>query len=143
MLRECLIKRVLAKLKKDLKWVKPSLKKELPELKRVSEEFKISLKDIQRILNNSKLTKVSNTVLKKLENTDYNRVQTYSEVEQLTEEYDRDLNSLNRVFEEGGDIEAPIILQIQGKYHLVSGNTRLMLCKIKNVTPEVLLGILD
>ena len=51
----------------------------------------------------------------------------------------RDWQSIRKLLETGGRIDAPIIVKLPNEYHLVSGNTRLMCAKALGIVPKVLI----
>jgi len=51
----------------------------------------------------------------------------------------RDWQSLKQKMEIGVPIDAPIIAEIKGRFHLVSGNTRLMVARALGIIPKVLI----
>ena len=51
----------------------------------------------------------------------------------------RDWEMLKSKIEKGEQVDAPIVCELGGKLHLVSGNTRLMVSRASGITPSVLL----
>lgn len=51
----------------------------------------------------------------------------------------RDWEGYRRKMESGDRIDAPIIAKLSNEYHLVSGNTRLMVARALGIVPKVLI----
>jgi hypothetical protein len=76
-----------------------------------------------------------------LENTDSSGIAVgdYAGVHSLAEGYKRDDGVLIDQMNTGAAIESPIIVQFGNTFHLVSGNTRLMLARAAGQTPKVII----
>ena len=87
-----------------------------------------------------KLEVLTNEIWEKLENTDSNQVienDDLDKVIELSEEYDREWKTKLETIKNNHSIPAPIIFEMNGRYHKVSGNTRLMLAKALGKIPMI------
>ncbi|MBI4066008.1 hypothetical protein HY412_02360 [Candidatus Kaiserbacteria bacterium] len=130
----------------------PNLLSEIGEIERVADIYAPDNKEefietFQRIASRTKIEMLTENEWSKLENTDsYNiltgdwvtiigHVQHYN----TTTNADRDWQELRNAFESGKAIDAPIILKTKSGLHLISGNTRLMMCRAFSIRPKVLI----
>jgi hypothetical protein len=76
------------------------------------------------------------------------RIGHIEDVESITEKYNESLSSENKRnvqsivdgFQEGKEMEMPIIFKNEtGQLHLISGNTRLMVARVLSIRPRVLI----
>ena len=129
----------------------PNIKNELGEVRRIAIELfplneKFSVKSFIEEVKKSKLVPLKENLWAQLENTDSYGISLgcwddvkYHAVDG-NPEHPRDWQGLKRLMEAKGSLEAPIILKYaENKYHLVSGNTRLMVARALGVSPQILL----
>ena len=139
-------------------WIRPNLENERGELERVISEFLAeeptdnNIRKIKDLLESSPIMELFDKEWESLENTEsFHDVKPnhIEDAEKITEEYNQDLSPENKRnfkkildgFIQGKEIEAPIILKNkEGKLHLVSGNTRLMIARALGVRPKVVMG---
>lgn len=139
-------------------WVLPNLQNEKGEIERIIKDFLLeepseeNIKRVLAIFETSPLVELSDEEWEALENTDsfHNVRQNHTEdAERITEEYNQELLPENKRnyknildgFIQGNEMEAPIIIKNkEGKLHLVSGNTRLMVARALGVRPKVMIG---
>ncbi len=131
------------------KFVFPRVERESGEIERVAAVFDHDPKEFGpafcEVAERTDLVELSEDVWSHLENTDsfgikvgdWNAVQEHA-VDGHPEHH-RDWNFHKTTMESGGDVEASIICKSGGIYHLVSGNTRLMVARALGVTPHVLI----
>jgi hypothetical protein len=83
--------------------------------------------------------KIPPSILQRLENTDYNEVESEDDIKGLLKQYGRDSNNINKIKKEleSNKSYPPLILNYNHKYYLVAGNTRLMVMKVLNIKPIV------
>lgn len=62
---------------------------------------------------------------------------------EFSDEASRDWMKLRDAISARRPLNAPIIMQLSERYHLVSGNTRLMVARAAGITPTVLLFTVD
>lgn len=142
-------------------WIRPDMEEERGEVERVVCEFlgkeatKENIDQIIELLNSAPLVDLPDEDWDRLENTDsfHNiRAGHVEDAEKITEEYNLALSPNNRRnfknilfgFQSGHKMKAPTILRnSEGKLHLVSGNTRLMISRALGVRPKVIIGITD
>lgn len=120
-------------------WVIPSKNKEVGEIIRVSNLFNISVEIIKSLLNESSISNLSSSEWSVLYNTESWHISDISEAYKVSEGHGRNLSALLDSFRNEKEMESPIILFLpNGKSHLVSGNTRLIACRVLNIRPGVL-----
>ncbi len=129
----------------------PNLLAEIGEIERVADLYAPNNKEkfieaFQRIASKTEIETLTEDAWRTLENTDsYNilagdwvtvtgHVQHYNAATNA----DRDWQALRKAFESGKAIDAPIIVKTKSGLHLVSGNTRLMMCRAFSIRPKVL-----
>ncbi len=143
------------------KWVRPNLENERGELERVVSGFlqeEVGANNIERLLmllETSPITELSEQDWEELENTDSFHDLTIGDVEKaesIADTYNRDLKEVDRrdfkklleSFQQNKEMECPLIVRSkQGRIHLVSGNTRLMICRVLGLRPKVIIGVFD
>ncbi len=146
--------------KRSPEWIRPNLQKERGEIERALREFlgkkptPENVSAIVTIFESAPIVELSDEEWKLLENTDsFNRVRPghFEDAEMIIKEYNLELDDENkRDFKKilmgfyGGKMEMPAIIRNQnGKLHLVSGNTRLMISRAMNIRPKVVIGKID
>lgn len=123
----------------------PNLRNEAGEIERMGEHFNIESEHfveevIERALKSS-LIPLQEDMWVKLENTDSTDIapNDWETVAYHAGHVGRDWVSLKEKMEKREPLDAPIIAKIENIYHLVSGNTRLMISRALGITPEILL----
>jgi hypothetical protein len=135
--------------KTDTEYFKyPSIEKEEGEFDRVSKEFGIETSVLMFQAQSGELVQMDEALLTKLENTDADSVQEgdWDAVHDHSNPdgvHKRDWESLKVKMDKGEVLDAPIIMKFGDRYHLVSGNTRLMVSRAKGVYPKVLIFEVD
>ena len=120
-----------------MQWHKPSWFEELGEFKRVSSSLSISLLRLFFLFLTGRMERLDRPDWSSLENTDSWDTTTFALVEEQVQHSGRDVGRILQAFEGSGSLPAPIILRSDGKTHLVAGNTRLMVCRALDETPQV------
>jgi curved DNA-binding protein CbpA len=127
-------------------FVKPSISSEVGEIQRVAEEFGVKNKNsfifqFIEIAESSPLVTLDDDMWSKLENTDSWDVTpgSWDDVAGYADQVGRNWEYLKQIMEDGQELDAPIIAKMGEAYHLVSGNTRLMVARAKGITPQVLI----
>lgn len=126
----------------------PNIEKEEGEFDRVAKEFSIETSVLMFLAQGGELVQMDEALLSKLENTDADTVQEgdwevvhdHSNPDGV---HKRDWETLKKKMETGEVLDAPIIMKFGNRYHLVSGNTRLMVSRAKGVYPKVLVFEID
>lgn len=123
----------------------PNLREEIGEIERVAQEYadgfeKGFTEEFLKRGAKSSLSTLESGVWSRLENTDSFdiRKDDWKQVEGLAGQVGRNWEDLKEKMIKGHSVDAPIIIKIEGKYHLVSGNTRLMVAKALGISPKVL-----
>lgn len=124
----------------------PDVKKELGEIERVAKEYggeyeKEFITEFIKRGSKQALSSLESWLWSKLENTDSNDVKKgeWEKVKDLSDQVRRDWEDIKKKMEDNTTMDAPIILKYKDTYHLVSGNTRLMVAKALGVTPRVMI----
>lgn len=129
-------------------WTRPDLAHEFGEIDRVAKEFSAGDDGVyQKIMltfkndfASSPLEPLTDEIWTVLENTesfhevapgDFDSVGKYSESK-------RDWQTIAQKMRGANNMHAPIIFEIKAKYHLVGGNTRLMVARALNARPWVI-----
>lgn len=121
----------------EVNWHRPLLKHEAGELKRVSQDHGIDHGTLKTAFKNGTQMPLPNHVWKKLQNTDSFHTTTPQKAHALAKQYGRDSHSIGKVMKHGGNMPAPVVMKHKGQYHLVGGNTRLMMARAHGVQPQV------
>ena len=129
----------------EIRWQLPSFSKEYEEIKRyLKKELKKDrlsdddFEDYKEQFKHSNMRELSDYVWMQLKNTDSWKVDSFKKVVELSAHYKKDYKKILKAIVEEKYIDAPIVIRKGGEYELVSGNTRLMICKILNIRPKVL-----
>jgi len=124
----------------------PEVGSERGEIERVARIFSKDdpgrfVEDFFRAAENSQLVEISDAVWIALENTDSADIALgrWDLVEYHAAPGKRDWQTLRATMEQGKELDAPIVVKVGGVFHLVSGNTRLMVAKALGVRPKVLM----
>ena len=126
----------------------PDIKHELGEFERVSKEFEIDSSVLMFLAHEGEMISLGEDVWSALENTDSNDFEAgdWEAVHECSNPdgvQKRDWEELRNKFDAGKALDAPIIMKFGRRYHLVSGNTRLMISRAKGIVPKVLLFEVD
>jgi DNA repair ATPase RecN len=124
---------------------------EMDELERAAQDlsrdgdYETSVKEIMKVLKNSKETTLTDKVWSKLENTESNKIKKgeMDKVEELAKKYNKTSPKTLTTSLKNGDYRPPIILKFGNRYHLVAGNTRLCTAAALGINPKVIIGELD
>lgn len=137
-------------------WIRPNLENERDEIKRAIYEFldrlptEEDVNEITKVIEVSPMVSLSYDDWRHLNNTDSFRVVRtgfLEDAKKITEENNlkllpenkHDFENILSGYENGSPMECPIIMRNKGKLHLVSGNTRLMISRAKNIYPKVII----
>jgi hypothetical protein len=128
--------------------IKPDLKGEMDELQRVAQDLsrdegvEITVDELINSFNNTKEETLSDEVWDKLENTESNEIEKgdMKSVYKIAKTYNKtNPKKLAKSFEEG-DYKRPLIVQFDGRHHLVAGNTRLCTAAALGFKPKVFIA---
>jgi hypothetical protein len=124
----------LAVKKKVMIWKKPHLAEEMEELESAANKLNLDIFDLKKAWDAGKLKKLKLEDWKNLENSDSWSVTSVEEATKIAKKYDRDIDSILLA----DKLPAPIILFTENeKPYLISGNTRLMVCRVLGYTPTI------
>lgn len=137
------------------KWVMPDFNssQEIGELQRVARTFRPETPKSFVELFSTRLKDIisfnlSDIALKSLENTDALSVIKgdwdvlklhMDEKKRKQPESVRDYNDLRTKMEKGSELDMPVIVKVGDVYHLMSGDTRLMVSRALGILPKVIL----
>ena len=142
----------------EVTWIRPDLDRERGEIERVLKEFlgqepnEENIRNFEIAVNNTTKVELSDEQWESLENTDsFHNVRPghLEDVTNILDASNQELSPKNRRdlkkhlgrFIGNTPIEAPIIVKNKdGKLHLVSGNTRLMVCRLLGIRPKVIIA---
>jgi hypothetical protein len=121
---------------------------EIDEIERAAQDlsrddkFETSVKDILKVFNKAKETKLDDKVWKKLENTESNQIKKgeMDKVIDLAKKYNKSSPLKLKDSILSGEYRPPLILKFGDRYHLVAGNTRLCTAAAMGETPKVIIG---
>lgn len=124
------------------------LKSEMDEIERVvqdlnrNEKIDISVKTVLDAFDNAREVKIPETVWKKLENTECNKIKKgeMAKVISLAKKYNKQSPKELKTALQSGEYKRPLILKFGDRYHLVAGNTRLCTAAAMGIRPQVLIG---
>lgn len=126
-------------MKKTIKWTRPRIREELGEFKRVAETFNLRILSLLLRFLFGKTEGLDDEAWINLENTDSWSTTTLESVFEAARQIGRDAPALLKNFQEGNQMQTPIVLALpDGRTHLVSGNTRLMICRALSERPKIL-----
>lgn len=130
----------------------PNLKDQVGEIERVAqlyapqnehdfrENFLEASKQGQLVdLTEDLWSKLENTDSYDIKSGDWEKIEEYINFSNIENGSNRDWNDLKQKIEQGQQVDAPIILKYDDTFHLVSGNTRLMVSRALGKTPKVLI----
>ena len=123
-------------------FVYPDIMKEAGEFERVALTFSIDTSVLLFQAKDGEMTSLDEDMWQKLENTDSNRFESgdWDKVAEYATMAERDWQSIHN---STSGIDAPIIMKFGDRYHLVAGNTRLMVARARGINPKVLLFSID
>jgi GTP pyrophosphokinase len=130
----------------------PSLKDEKGEIERISELYapeneSVFMSKFLEAYKKSSLVGLTDNVWGKLENTDsfdiplgnFNKIEEHISYTNQETDATRDWQDIKQKMEQGKELDAPMILKYDDSFHLISGNTRLMVARALGKTPKVLI----
>lgn len=123
-----------------MNWIIPPLQEEIGEFVRVCKTFGIRLSSLISLFHNGTIGCIDEETWSKLGNTDSWKTVKLEQVFKKAEHYGRGRNAhiLLNAFRADKPMEIPIVLFFtDGRTHLVSGNTRLMICRAIGKCPKI------
>lgn len=122
-----------------MNWVVPPFQEEIGELERVANTFSVQLSLLISLFQTGTVEDMDEETWSKLENTDSWDTVKLEQVFEAAAHYGRNAHVLLEAFRAGQSMQTPIVLfLVDGRSHLVSGNTRLMLCRATGERPKIL-----
>lgn len=118
------------------RFIVPSITKEESALQDAAENIHLNLKQLTTAFHLGRLIPLSDNMWKSLENSDSWKTNSQ---EDLHGNCEKEWNLLMKAFKQNNVIEAPIVLELNGKYHLLSGDAKLMCMKVMKIEPQVYL----
>jgi hypothetical protein len=117
-------------------WIQPPFAEESEEVERTAKQLGIPVRSLVNAWSKARLETLTDDVWESMENTDSYGLTTFKEVDQLAQEYDRNITWTLERF--GSQVPAPVVLARRGKpLYLIGGNTRLMLARVLGAVPKV------
>lgn len=129
-------------------WKKDPFSNEVDEFKRITAQYTSNKKDLAKNLrylqtqyNKAKKVSLIDRDWKKLENTDSFETNTLDEVYSAMErnKAPRDIERILRQYV-SGNVSCPIVIKFEdNRLELVGGNTRLMIARVLQIKPKIVL----
>lgn len=123
----------------------PNIESERGEFERVAEKFEIDSSVLMFLARDGKMVQLTEALLSNLENTDARDIEkdNFEALDRLLQNenssHQRDWRDIYTKLSNGTPIDTPIVMKYRDTYHLVSGNTRLMVARALDIKPTVLL----
>ncbi|PIR37254.1 MAG: hypothetical protein COV34_03470 [Candidatus Zambryskibacteria bacterium CG10_big_fil_rev_8_21_14_0_10_42_12] len=123
-----------------MQWIKPRFRDEFGEFQRISKHFGIPLWKLLYWFFMGRMVRLSDNVWSAMENTDSWDTTTLESVRYHADHIGRDVERiLSALSNPHGQLPVPVVLCLpDGRYHLVAGNTRLMVSRALGIKPTVL-----
>ncbi len=127
----------------------PNIENERGEFERVAQKFQIDSSVLMFLAREGQLVQLTESLLSNLENTDACDIEKddFETLDRLLQNnssfHQRDWRDLYTKLTSGTLIDAPIVMKYGNRYHLVSGNTRLMVARVLGITPQILLFTIE
>lgn len=122
----------------------PDIEKKEGEFERVAQTFAFGIETsvLMFLARDGEMITLDDDLWQRLENTDSNRLEEgdWNQVDEYGNMAERDWHSVDSNL---NGMDAPIIMQFGDRYHLVAGNTRLMVARARGISPKVLLFTVD
>lgn len=121
------------------RFVRPDLESEIGELERVADQFGLEPSVLLFLAQEGELVVLDEATWQVLDNTDSNSLAAgdWERVQQLSQEAHCDWQKIQRGINSAQPLPAPTVMEIGGKYHLVAGNTRLMVARAAGIQPTI------
>ena len=130
----------------------PVLDNEKGEILRVAEQYapeneRDFVSKFLEAYKKAKLVDLNNDIWSKLENTDsfdipvggFDKIEEQISYTNQETDATRDWQDIKEKMEQGKELDAPMILKYDNSFHLISGNTRLMIARALGKTPKALI----
>lgn len=123
----------------EARFVSPDLELERGEFERVATTYNIPAQTLIEWAKEGTLQVLDETIWQQLDNTDSNRFEAHDwqTVAEFSAMAERNWKDLKQKMDQGIAIDAPIIMQNGAEYHLVAGNTRLMVARAAGAAPKI------
>jgi hypothetical protein len=130
------------------KIIKPDIKGEIEEIQRFSQELsrdegiEVSVDEVIKSLKKSEEQLLTNDIWNVLENTESNEVEKgdWKTVEKIAREYRKTNPKVLKKEIESGEYKRPLIAELDGRYILMAGNTRLCTAAAMGVNINVFIA---
>lgn len=118
---------------KKMNWIQPDFIEEIEEFKRIAKEENLELERLETNYQKGKATTLTEQLWQKLENTDSYDIESEAQFKKLSKKYGKNIDSL----EDATELPMPIVVNINNRYYLIAGNTRLMFSRLYNIKPKI------
>jgi hypothetical protein len=133
------------------KHIRPDIKGEIEEIQRFSQELsrdegiEVSVDEVIKSLKKSKEQLLTNDIWNVLENTESNEVEKgdWKTVEKIAREYRKTNPKVLKKEIESGEYKRPLIAELDGRYILMAGNTRLCTAAAMGVNINVFIANIE
>ena len=132
------VKLIKENIQHKIQWLKPEFDSEINEFKRVAKDKLIDLNDLRKAYKSASLIFLDNNLWKSIENTDSWETTTKERAATVAKKHNRDIDKIYQNIRD--QMDSPIVL-IKGDEPptLISGNTRLMACRVLKIYPKIVL----
>lgn len=122
---------------KPVRWVMPNIMKESGEITRQASALGMKWQELMQAVRQARLVQLDEQTWQNMQNTNSNDPSL--SWQKVTTWKHRDWRRIVQAFQEGGTLPAPIVLVHDGTPYCLAGNTRLTICRLLRVKPQVLM----
>jgi ribosomal protein L32 len=134
-------------LNKD-KYIRPDIEGEMEEIQRFSQELsrdediEVSVDEVIKSLKKSEEQLLTNDIWNVLENTESNEIELgdWKTVNRIARGYKKTSPKILKKAIESGEYKRPLIAELDGRYILMAGNTRLCTAAAMGINPKVFIA---
>lgn len=122
---------------KPVQWRMPNIMEERGEVRRQAQAMGMDWRQLMQAIKQARLVPLDDQTWARMQNTNSNDPNL--NMQELMSWTHRDIGRILQVFQTGGTLPAPIVLIHEGTPICLAGNTRLSVCKVLGVRPQVLM----
>lgn len=113
---------------------------EKDEIIRASKEEGIDFEKLMDAFEDAELVTLNDALWSQLENSDSYDIVGPNQAAAIADDYGKDWQPIDKAVKNGEELPPPLVLNVDDRYILVGGNTRLMFYKAYKKTPKVLVA---
>ena len=122
---------------KPVRWHMPNIMEERDEITRQAQEMNIDWRQLMQAVRQARIMPLDDNTWANMKNTQ--STDPSLNLQELLSWTHRDVPRILQAFQTGGSLPAPIVLVHQNVPTCLAGNTRLSVCKVLGVRPQVLM----